>query len=79
VNPLPRQKPFPYAVQTGSGQSASGTSIRSFGNACNTSNIYLAPPDWYTDASNGKSSNGGSNSIVNANTNINPNINSDCR
>ena len=79
VNPLPRQKPFPYAVQTGSGQSASGTSIRSFGNACNTSNIYLAPPDWYTDASNGKSSNGGSNSIVNTNTNINPNINSDCR
>jgi hypothetical protein len=80
VNPLPRQKPFPYAVQTGSGQTVSGTSVRSFGNACNTSNIYLSPPDWYTDSSNGKSSNGGSNSIVNnANNTINPNINSDCQ
>ena len=47
-NPLGPQKPFPFAVTTGSGQSASGTSITSFGNACNTSNVYLTPPSWYT-------------------------------
>jgi hypothetical protein len=41
------QKPFPYAVTTGSSQTASGTSITSFGNACNTNNIYLTPPAWY--------------------------------
>jgi hypothetical protein len=46
-NPQGAQKPFPYAVQTGSGQTAAGTSITSFGNACNTSNTYLEPPDWY--------------------------------
>jgi hypothetical protein len=42
------QKPIPYSVTTGSAQSAAGTSITSFGNACNTSDIYLTPPDWYT-------------------------------
>jgi hypothetical protein len=47
-NPVGKQKPFPYAVTTGSGQSAAGTSITSFGNACNTSDIYLKPPAWYT-------------------------------
>lgn len=47
-NPTGTQKPFPFAVSSGSGQSASGTSITSFGNACNTSNIYLSPPAWYT-------------------------------
>jgi hypothetical protein len=47
-NPVGAQKPFPFAVSTGSGQTASGTSITSFGNACNTSNVYLTPPDWYT-------------------------------
>lgn len=47
-NPVGPQKPFPYAVTTGSSQSAAGTSITSFGNACNTSDVYLTPPDWYT-------------------------------
>jgi len=47
-NPTGPQKPFPFAVQTGSGQQAAGTSITSFSNACNTSKIYLTPPDWYT-------------------------------
>lgn len=47
-NPKGPQKPFPFAVQTGSGQQAAGSSITSFGNACNTSNIYLTPPSWYT-------------------------------
>jgi len=47
-NPSGPQKPFPFAVQTGTGQNVSGTSVRSFGNSCNTSqNIYLSPPDWY--------------------------------
>jgi hypothetical protein len=46
-NPIGPQKPFPYAVQTGTSQAASGTSIRSFASGCGTSNIYLAPPEWY--------------------------------
>lgn len=46
-NPVGPQKPFPFAVATGSGQSAAGTSITSFGSACNTSNSYLTPPAWY--------------------------------
>jgi hypothetical protein len=62
VNPTGKQKPFPYAVQTGTSQTARGTSITSFGSGCYTSNIYLAPPSWYTDSSNGKSAKGGSNS-----------------
>lgn len=45
--PVGAQKPFPYAVQTGSSQSASGTSITSFASGCNTTPIYLAPPEWY--------------------------------
>lgn len=48
TNPQGNQKPFPYAVQTGTGIKSSGTSITSVGNACNTSNIYLTPPEWYT-------------------------------
>jgi len=48
-NPTGPQKPFPFAVTSGSSQSASGGKITSFGNACNSSNnVYLAPPDWYT-------------------------------
>jgi hypothetical protein len=47
-NPIGPQKPFPYAVQTGTGIKAGGTSITSVGNACGTSNIYLTPPAWYT-------------------------------
>jgi len=47
-NPLGPQKPFPYAVQTGTGIQAGGTSITSVGNSCGTSNIFLTPPAWYT-------------------------------
>lgn len=47
-NPVGPQKPFPYAVSTGSSQSASGTSITSFATGCNTSPTYVAPPAWYT-------------------------------
>jgi len=46
-NPIGAQKPFPYAVQTGSSQAASGTSITSFASGCNTSKVYLTPPEWY--------------------------------
>lgn len=47
-NPLGPQKPFPYAVQTGTGIQAGGTSITSVGSSCGTSNVYLTPPTWYT-------------------------------
>ena len=47
-NPVGPQKPFPFAVQTGTGIKTGGTSITSVGNACGTSNIYLTPPAWYT-------------------------------
>lgn len=46
-NPIGPQKPFPYAVQTGTSTAAAGTSIRNFASGCNTSNIYLTPPEWY--------------------------------
>lgn len=47
-NPVGYQKPFPYRVQTGSSQSAAGTSITSFGSGCGTSDVVLTPPAWYT-------------------------------
>lgn len=46
-NPIGPQKPFPYAVTTGSSQAAAGTSIRSFASGCNTSPVYVTPPEWY--------------------------------
>jgi len=46
-NPIGAQKPFPYAVQTGSSQAAAGTSITSFASGCNTSPVYVTPPEWY--------------------------------
>jgi len=49
-NPVGAQKPFPFAVQTGSSQAASGTSITSFASGCNTQNVYLTPPEWYINS-----------------------------
>jgi hypothetical protein len=46
-NPVGAQKPFPYAVTTGSSQAASGTSITSFASGCNTQDVYVTPPEWY--------------------------------
>lgn len=46
-NPIGAQKPFPYAVQTGSSQAAAGSSITSFASGCNTQNVYVVPPEWY--------------------------------
>jgi hypothetical protein len=48
ANPRPDQKPFPYAVQTGTGILRGGISITSVGSACNTSRTYITPPAWYT-------------------------------
>lgn len=48
-DPKSWQKPFPFAVSNGTGQSAAGTSISSFSNSCGSANrVYLTPPDWYT-------------------------------
>jgi hypothetical protein len=44
------QKPFPYAVQTGTGVLRGGINVDNVANACNTSNTVLTPPDWYTGA-----------------------------
>lgn len=49
-NPVGFQKPFPYAVQTGTGVLRGGTSVSNVANACNTSNTTSVPPDWYTGA-----------------------------
>ena len=49
-NPVGAQKPFPYAVQTGTGIKTGGTRVSNVGNACNTSNIYLTPPKWYIES-----------------------------
>ena len=50
-NPVGFQKPFPYAVQTGTGVLRGGTNVNNVANACNTSNTVISPPDWYTGAS----------------------------
>lgn len=47
-NPVGTQKPFPFAVQTGTGIKTGGIRMTSVGNACGTSNVYLTPPAWYT-------------------------------
>jgi hypothetical protein len=47
-NPIGKQKPFPYATTTGSSHAAAGTSITSFGSGCNSSPVYITPPEWYT-------------------------------
>ena len=50
-NPVGFQKPFPYAVQTGTGILRGGIHVDNVGSSCNTSNTVLVPPDWYTGAS----------------------------
>ena len=47
-NPIGPQKPFPFAVQTGTSQSAAGTSITSFASSSGTKNTFKTPPEWYT-------------------------------
>ena len=49
-DPVGFQKPFPYAVQTGTGVLRGGISVSNVASACNTSNTTTVPPDWYTGA-----------------------------
>ena len=49
-NPVGFQKPFPYAVQNGTGVLRGGINVNNVANACNTSNTIIVPPDWYTGA-----------------------------
>jgi hypothetical protein len=47
IDQTPLQKPFPYAVQTGTSILTGGTSMTAVGSACNTSRIFVTPPPWY--------------------------------
>jgi hypothetical protein len=58
-NPIGPQKPFPYAVQGGTGIKTGGISMTSVGSSCGTSNIYLTPPEWYTAITPGQNSQSG--------------------
>jgi hypothetical protein len=48
VNPSPHQKPFPYAVNNGTGILTGGTRVTNVGSSCGLGPVYLAPPAWYT-------------------------------
>jgi len=50
-NPVGFQKPFPYAVQNGTGVLRGGINVSNVASACNISKPELVPPDWYTGAS----------------------------
>ena len=43
----------PFGVSTGTGIKTGGINVTSVGNACNTSDIYLTPPDWYIESPSG--------------------------
>ncbi len=49
-NPVGAQKPFPYAVSTGTSLMASGTSITSVASGCGTQPTYTSPPAWYIES-----------------------------
>ena len=50
TNPVGFQKPFPYAVQTGTGVLRGGINVNNVANSCNAAKPELVPPDWYTGA-----------------------------
>ena len=50
-NQVGLQKPFPYAVQNGTGILKGGISVTNVGNSCNISNTTTIPPNWYTGVS----------------------------
>lgn len=52
VNPTFAQKPFPYAVNTGTGILTGGIRMTSVGNSCGTQPTYATPPLWYTKEPN---------------------------
>jgi hypothetical protein len=47
VNPLGPQKPFPFAVQTGTGILTGGIRVSNVGSSCGTGPVYLTPPPSY--------------------------------
>jgi hypothetical protein len=49
--PLGWQKPFPYAVQTGTGIQRGGIAVTHVASSCFTSSPVVTPPDWYTGVS----------------------------
>jgi hypothetical protein len=50
-NPQGAQKPFPFAVTTGSGIQSGGVGNVNVGSSCVTnSDVYVAPPDWYVNS-----------------------------
>jgi hypothetical protein len=49
-NPVGLQKPYPYAVQNGTGVLRGGINVSNVASACNTSNTNIIPPDWYTES-----------------------------
>jgi hypothetical protein len=56
ANPLPYQKPFPYAVQTGTGILTGGINMTSVGNSgsCSSNNkTYTVPPPGYNTSPSG--------------------------
>jgi len=53
TNPNKLQKPFPYAVNTGTGILTGGINVSNVGNACNTSDTYTVPPEWYIKSNSG--------------------------
>lgn len=46
-NPIGPQKPFPYAVQTGTGVLRGGIQVSHVASACNTSPVFVTPPAWW--------------------------------
>jgi hypothetical protein len=55
VNPLGPQKPFPFAVQTGTGILTGGIRVSNVGSSCGTGPTMLTPPAWYSSLGKSKS------------------------
>jgi hypothetical protein len=50
-NPQGAQKPFPFAVTTGTGIQSGGVGNVNVGNSCGINSIvYLSPPAWYVNS-----------------------------
>jgi hypothetical protein len=48
ANPRGAQKPFPYAVNTGTGIQTGGIRVGPVGSSCGIAPPVLTPPEWYT-------------------------------
>lgn len=46
-DPLPRQKPFPYRKNGGTGILRGGINVNNVATGCNTSPNFIVPPEWY--------------------------------